>query len=66
MYVATADGGTESLRARIYGMDGRCVGSAVAPYPTQFLTGARAEQDPEDWWRALGLAMRAAVTEASF
>jgi sugar (pentulose or hexulose) kinase len=64
MYVATADGGTESLRARIYDGDGRCVGSAVAPYPTRFLPGARAEQEPEDWWRALGIAMRAAVIEA--
>ncbi len=64
MYVATADGGTESLRARIYDLDGRCLGNGVAKYETRFAAGARAEQDPEDWWRALGEAMRAAVAEA--
>lgn len=66
MYVATADGGTESLRARIYRIeDGTCVGNGVVPYPTHFSAGARAEQDPEDWWRALGEAMRAALAEAA-
>jgi len=65
MYVATADGGTESLRARIYRVaDGVCVGNGVVPYPTRFSAGARAEQDPEDWWRALGQAMQAALAEA--
>jgi sugar (pentulose or hexulose) kinase len=64
VYVATADGGTESLRARIYRIDGTCVGNGVVPYPTQFSAGARAEQDPEDWWRALGQAMQAALAEA--
>lgn len=65
MYVATADGGTESLRARIYRIDGTCVGNGVVPYPTNFSAGARAEQDPEDWWRALGEAMRKALAEAA-
>lgn len=66
MYVATADGGTESLRARIYRIsDGACVGNGVSPYETRFYAGARAEQDPADWWAALGTAMRAALAEAS-
>jgi len=64
MYLATADGGTESLRARIYDLDGRAIGNGVAAYDTKFAAGARAEQDPEDWWRALGEAMRAAMAEA--
>ena len=65
VYVATADGGTESLRARIYRIDGTCVGNGVVPYQTNFSAGARAEQNPEDWWRALGEAMRAALGEAN-
>ncbi|GAB5375408.1 MAG: FGGY-family carbohydrate kinase [Acuticoccus sp.] len=64
MYFATADGGTESLRARIYDAEGRAVGNGVAAYETAFAAGGRAEQNPEDWWRALGEAMRAAVAEA--
>lgn len=63
-YFLTADGGTESLRARVYDLRGRCLGSKAVAYPTQFLPGARAEQDPEDWWRALVEASRAAIVEA--
>ena len=64
MHVATADGGTESLRARIYRDDGTCVGSASEHYRTDFAAGARAEQQPEDWWQALGSAMRGAMADA--
>lgn len=63
-YFLTADGGTESLRARIYDLDGVCVASKAVPYETRFHPGARAEQDPEDWWRALTVATRGAVAEA--
>jgi ribulose kinase len=60
-YVLGIDGGTESLRASVFDLGGRCLGFATSPYATQFAPGARAEQDPEDWWRAAGKAVRAAV-----
>lgn len=63
-YYLTADGGTESLRARIYDLQGTCLGSKAVPYETRFSPGARAEQDPEDWWRALIAATQGAVAEA--
>lgn len=63
-YYLTADGGTESLRARIYDLDGTCLGSKAVPYETKFSPGARAEQNPEDWWRALVQATRGAIAEA--
>lgn len=63
-YYLTADGGTESLRARIYDLDGTCLGSKAVPYETRFSPGARAEQNPEDWWRALIQATRGAIAEA--
>lgn len=63
-YFVTADGGTESLRARIYDPKGSCLANAVTPYRTRFASGARAEQDPEEWWHALGTAVRRAVAEA--
>jgi ribulose kinase len=65
----TADGGTESLRVRIYSLSGTCLGSAAVAYETKFSAGGRAEQDPEDWWRAFvsaaGQAIGAAGVEPS-
>src|SRR5215468_7381522 len=42
---------------------GRCWMAASA-YETRFPQPAWAEQDPADWWRAVGIAVRAAVTQA--
>ncbi|HET9068867.1 MAG TPA: FGGY-family carbohydrate kinase [Amaricoccus sp.] len=61
----TADGGTESLRVRIYDLSGTCLGQKAVPYETHFSPGARAEQDPEDWWRALTEATRGALADAA-
>ena len=63
-YVLTADGGTESLRARLYDLDGHCVGSVSVPYETQFGPGARAEQNPADWWANLVEATRGVLAES--
>lgn len=63
-YFLTADGGTESLRARIYDVAGNCVASKAVSYETTFSAGARAEQDPADWWSNFVAASRAAITEA--
>ncbi|WLR93239.1 FGGY-family carbohydrate kinase [Shinella zoogloeoides] len=63
-YFLTADGGTESLRARVYDLSGTCLGSAAVAYETKFSAGARAEQDPEDWWRAFVAAARQAIETA--
>lgn len=63
-YFLTADGGTESLRARVYDLSGTCLGSVAVPYETKFSAGARAEQEPEDWWRAFVAASRQAISQA--
>lgn len=63
-YFLTADGGTESLRARIYDLQGTCLASVASPYETRFSSGARAEQDPEDWWRAFLEASKKAIAAA--
>ena len=63
-YFLTADGGTESIRARVYDISGACIASEAVPYETKFSSGARAEQEPEDWWRCFVRAARKAM-EAS-
>lgn len=63
-YFLTVDGGTESLRARVYDVGGTCLGSLAVPYQTQFSAGARAEQDPADWWASFVKASRGAIAEA--
>ena len=62
--VIGVDGGTESLRAGVYDPGGRCLATASQSYETRFAPGARAEQDPEDWWRALAVAVREAMERA--
>jgi ribulokinase len=63
-YVIGIDGGTESLRAHVFDLCGNSIGSAKGDYATAFPAPGRAEQDPHDWWRALGEAVRGAVTAA--
>lgn len=58
------DGGTESLRARVFDRAGRSLGDHAARYATDFPEPGRAEQDPEEWWRAAGEAVRGAVAAA--
>jgi ribulose kinase len=63
-YFLTADGGTESLRARVYDLSGQELGSVAVPYETRFSAGARAEQNPADWWAAFVTATRGAIAQA--
>ena len=63
-YVIGVDGGTESLRAIVFDLAGQPRGSGCARYATRFPGAGRAEQNPEDWWQALGAATREAVAAA--
>ena len=64
-YFLTVDGGTESLRARVYDLHGTCVGNVAVPYKTTFTAGARAEQNPADWWINFVKAARGAIDESA-
>jgi ribulose kinase len=57
------DGGTGGLRARLFELKGHCLANAATPYETTFGAGSRAEQNPEDWWAALGRSVRQALAE---
>lgn len=64
-YVIGVDGGTESLRAFVFDLDGRPHGYHVAEYKAHSPQPSWAEQDPEDWWRALGTSVKAALAKAN-
>ncbi|MDJ0943219.1 MAG: FGGY-family carbohydrate kinase [Kiloniellales bacterium] len=63
-YVIGVDGGTESLRAFVFDLEGRPKASHATAYETRFPQPAWAEQNPEDWWRALGASVRGALSAA--
>ncbi len=63
-YVVGVDGGTESLRAGVFDLEGRPLAFAASRYDTRFPQPGWAEQDPRDWWQALGRSVRQAVAEA--
>ena len=63
-YVIGVDGGTESLRAGIYDLAGVPLAYAATRYKTSFPQNSWAEQDPDDWWRAIGKSVREAVASA--
>ncbi|MEE9322483.1 MAG: FGGY-family carbohydrate kinase [Granulosicoccus sp.] len=63
-YVIGIDGGTESIRAFVFDLDGRLIASNAATYTTNFPAAAEAEQQPHEWWQALGEAVQGAVTSA--
>jgi ribulokinase len=58
------DFGTEGVRAHVFGLDGKPLGSGIGTYPTRFPSPAWAEQDPNDWWVAAAGAVRAALDRA--
>jgi ribulokinase len=64
VYVIGIDGGTESLRAGVFDMQGRPLAFAATAYQTEFPHPAWAEQNPADWWSAAGASVRKAVAEA--
>ena len=60
-YLLGVDGGTESIRAIVFDLDGHPQGSNASAYQTQFPNPSWAEQNPEDWWRCMGQATRGAL-----
>ena len=63
-YVIGVDGGTESIRAFVFDLEGRPLASAATPYKTDFPNPSWAEQNPEDWWSAMGQSVKAAVAKS--
>lgn len=64
-YVIGVDGGTESLRAYLFDVQGHCLATAACAYETNFGPAGVAEQNPEDWWQAIGQTVRAVLGQAA-
>lgn len=62
--VVGVDMGTESLRVGLYAMDGTIIAASSAPYVTSFPAYGCAEQNPNDWWASLKVAMNEALAAA--
>ena len=63
-YLLGVDGGTEGLRAGIFDVFGTPLAYASTSYPTQFPAPSWAEQDPNDWWDALGNSVRKTISDS--
>jgi len=64
-YVLAIDLGTSGLKLALITTEGEIVGSAVEPFEVHVLPGGGAEQDPEEWWRAIVRATRRVLGETA-
>ena len=52
-YIIAHDLGTTGNKATLYDREGALTGAAFAGYATEYARSGWAEQNPEDWWRAV-------------
>jgi len=57
-YLLAHDVGTSGDKAALVTTDGRVVATEHEPYPTRYPRPLWAEQDPQDWWRAVAVTTR--------
>ena len=58
-YILAHDLGTSGNKATLYSLDGTLVKSCVATYPLSVSESGTAEQNADDWWRAVCESTRA-------
>jgi xylulokinase len=64
-YVLAVDHGTSGIKAAVVSERGCVVDFEFEPTSIRFLPGGGAEQDPEEWWDALGRASSRLVNRAA-
>ena len=63
MYLLAIDLGTSSVKVIIVSLDGRVASRASAEYPIHRPKSGYAEQEPEEWWRAVVYSVHEAQTK---
>jgi len=63
-YLLAHDVGTGGNKAVLVDADGQVCATAFAPYPIHYPRADWAEQDPEDWWRAIVSTTRQVMEQA--
>lgn len=56
--VLAVDLGTSGPKVGLVGFDGSVAGCEFEPVPLHLVGDSGAEQDPDDWWRAIGVAAK--------
>ena len=62
-FIIAHDLGTTGNKATLYDADGQLVGSAFHGYDVEYAHPRWAEQDPEDWWRAVCVSTHKLLAE---
>lgn len=52
-YIIAHDLGTSGNKATLFSEEGKLIASKTVSYPTNFMEGNRAEQNPHHWWEAI-------------
>lgn len=64
-YIMGIDIGTSACKVAVFHPDGRVAASASRAYPVLYPQNGWAEQNPEDWWRAVCLALKEALEKGN-
>jgi len=64
-YVLGIDAGTESIRAAVFDVTGKCIGFGISENRTIHRFPGWAEQDPKEWEKSLVEAIRKALDDSS-
>ncbi len=58
------DLGTTGNKASLHDDTGKIINHCTVEYPVHFASGGVAEQNPEDWWQAVGAATKKLLSES--
>lgn len=59
------DIGTSACKAAVFRKNGEVIASATGDYPVYYPRSGYAEQDPDDWWRAVCQATKACIVKGA-
>ena len=62
-HVIAHDLGTTGNKATLYDSEGALIGASFYAYETEYAQSGWAEQNPDDWWRAVCLSTRRLLSE---